>query len=103
MMGELGVTHVVLHLDPLVRAFGQAAVDAIDSVPWLTREYADDEARVYRVGRGCAGESALGAALSGRRRLGGRLGLAGGASGMTTGATDADGSGASTPPPYRRR
>jgi len=45
----IGVTHVVLHLEPLVKGFGQAAVDAIDDVPWLTREYADGEARVYRV------------------------------------------------------
>ena len=45
----IGVTHVVLHLEPLVKGFGQAAVDAIDAVPWLTREYADGEARVYRV------------------------------------------------------
>ena len=49
MIRTIGVTHVVLHLEPLVKGFGQAAVDAIDAVPWLTREYADDEARVYRV------------------------------------------------------
>jgi hypothetical protein len=49
LMRALGVTHVVLHLGPLVQGYGQAAVDAIDGVPWLRREYADDEARVYRV------------------------------------------------------
>ena len=49
LIRTLGVTHVVLHLAPLVAGFGQAAVDAIDAVPWLTREFADDEARVYRV------------------------------------------------------
>ena len=49
LLRTLGVTHVVLHLGPLVAGFGQAAVDAIDAVPWLTREFADDEARVYRV------------------------------------------------------
>ncbi|MGE0363438.1 MAG: hypothetical protein AB7H93_17355 [Vicinamibacterales bacterium] len=49
MIRELGVTHVVLHLTPLVAGFGQAAVDAIDEVPWLERVVADGEARVYRV------------------------------------------------------
>jgi hypothetical protein len=49
MIRTLGVTHVVLHLGPLVAGFGQATVDAIDAVPWLRREFADDEARVYRV------------------------------------------------------
>lgn len=49
MIRDLGVTHVVLHLAPLVDGFGQSAVDAIDLVPWLRREFADDEARVYRV------------------------------------------------------
>ena len=49
LMRTIGVTHVVLHLRPLVQDYGQAAVDAIDAVPWLRREYADDEARVYRV------------------------------------------------------
>ncbi|MGD9905695.1 MAG: hypothetical protein AB7U83_19660 [Vicinamibacterales bacterium] len=49
MIGELGVTHVVLHLAPLVAGFGAAAVDAVDAVPWLERIYGDDEARVFRV------------------------------------------------------
>jgi hypothetical protein len=49
LMRTLGVTHVVLRLDPLVAQFGQPAVDAIDAVPWLTRAAADDEARLYRV------------------------------------------------------
>jgi hypothetical protein len=49
MIRTLGVTHVVLHLDPLVAGFGRAAVDAIDAVPWLRREIADDASRVYRV------------------------------------------------------
>jgi hypothetical protein len=49
MIHDLGVTHVVLHLPPLVAGFGQAAVDAIDDVPWLERIDADGEARVYRV------------------------------------------------------
>lgn len=45
----LGISHLVLHVAPLVAGFGQAAVDGLDEVPWLRREIADDEARVYRV------------------------------------------------------
>jgi hypothetical protein len=45
----LGITHVVLHVTPLANAFGIAAVDAIDRVPWLRREFSDAEARVFRV------------------------------------------------------
>jgi hypothetical protein len=28
---------------------GQAAIDAVDHVPWVTREFDDETARVYRV------------------------------------------------------
>jgi hypothetical protein len=49
LIRTLGITHVVLHLAPLTAQFGAAAVDAIDQVPWLRREYGDDEARVFRV------------------------------------------------------
>jgi hypothetical protein len=49
LIRTLGITHVVLHVAPLAEQFGQAAVDAIDAVPWLRREFADDEARVYLV------------------------------------------------------
>lgn len=45
----LGITHVVLHVEQLRPQFGQAAIDAIDQVPWLTRDFTDDEARVYAV------------------------------------------------------
>jgi len=48
----MGVTHVVLHLAPLRAAVGDAVVDAVDQVPWLTRAFADDTARVYRVHAG---------------------------------------------------
>jgi hypothetical protein len=47
----LGVTHVVLYLDPLRRAVGQAAIDAVDTVPWLERVADDGEARLFRVRR----------------------------------------------------
>ncbi|MBL8138463.1 MAG: hypothetical protein JNL48_17705 [Acidobacteria bacterium] len=46
---EMGITHVVLHLAPLRATVGQAAIDAVDQVPWVTREFEDDTARVYRV------------------------------------------------------
>lgn len=46
---EIGVTHVVLHLAPLRAGFGQAALDAVDAVPWLSRDLEDAETRVYRV------------------------------------------------------
>ena len=49
LMRELGVTHVVLHLAPLLAGYGQAALDAVDRVPWLTLAFADDTARVYAV------------------------------------------------------
>jgi hypothetical protein len=49
LIRTLGITHVVLHVAPLAAQFGAAAVDAIDGVPWLRREYGDDEARVFRV------------------------------------------------------
>ncbi len=49
LIRTLGITHVVLHVAPLAAQFGAAAVDAIDRVPWLTREFADGEARVFRV------------------------------------------------------
>lgn len=47
----IGVTHIVLHLEPLRAAVGQAAIDRIDQVPWVTREFEDATARVYRVRR----------------------------------------------------
>ncbi len=46
---EMGVTHIVLHLAPLRATVGQAAIDAVDQVPWVTREFDDETARVYRV------------------------------------------------------
>lgn len=46
---EMGVTHLVLHLAPLRAAVGQATIDAVDQVPWVTREFEDETARVYRV------------------------------------------------------
>lgn len=49
LIRQLGITHVVLHVAPLAAQFGSAAVDAIDAVPWLRREFGDDEARVFRV------------------------------------------------------
>jgi hypothetical protein len=49
LIREIGVTHVVLHVAPLVAGYGQAALDAIADVPWLTLEFADDTAQVYRV------------------------------------------------------
>jgi hypothetical protein len=49
LITTLGITHVVLHVAPLSGDFGIAAVDAIDGVPWLRREFSDDEARVFRV------------------------------------------------------
>ncbi len=44
-----GVTHIVLHLEPLRAAVGQAAIDRVDQVPWVTRELEDATARVYRI------------------------------------------------------
>jgi hypothetical protein len=49
LIRTLGITHVVLHVAPLAAQFGTSAVDAIDRVPWLRREYGDDESRVFRV------------------------------------------------------
>jgi hypothetical protein len=45
----MGVTHIVLHLVPLRATVGQAAIDAVDQVPWVTREFEDETARVFRV------------------------------------------------------
>jgi hypothetical protein len=49
LITTLGVTHVVLHVAPLAGEFGIAVVDAVDRVPWLRREFSDDQARVFRV------------------------------------------------------
>lgn len=46
---EMGITHIVLHLAPLRATVGQALIDAVDQVPWVTREFEDDTARVFRV------------------------------------------------------
>lgn len=48
-MRAIGVTHVVLHLEPLRRSVGQAAIDAVERVPWLTPAFEDAATRVYRV------------------------------------------------------
>lgn len=48
-IAEIGVTHVVLHMDKLRDAFGQAALDAINAVPWVRLEIEDETTRVYRV------------------------------------------------------
>jgi hypothetical protein len=45
----MGVTHIVLHLAPLRATVGQAAIDAVDGVSWVSREFDDETARVYRV------------------------------------------------------
>lgn len=45
----MGITHIVLHLAPLRATVGQAAIDAVDQVPWVAREFADDTARVFRI------------------------------------------------------
>ena len=50
-IATLGVTHVVFHLAALREGYGQAALDALDRVPWLERAFADDSARVFRVKR----------------------------------------------------
>ena len=44
-----GVTHVVVHVSQLRAGFGDAALDALNAVPWLERAYDDGAARVYRV------------------------------------------------------
>lgn len=49
LIRQLGITHVVLHVAPLAAQFGQPAIDALDAVPWLRREFGDGEARVFRV------------------------------------------------------
>ena len=49
LIRQLGITHVVLHVAPLAAQFGVAAVDGVDAVPWLRREFGDAEARVFRV------------------------------------------------------
>ena len=49
LITTIGITHVVLHVAALAGDFGIAAVDASDRVPWLRREFSDDEARVFRV------------------------------------------------------
>ncbi|MEZ5417592.1 MAG: hypothetical protein R2708_09630 [Vicinamibacterales bacterium] len=48
-LAALGVTHVVIHIPQLVDQYGAAAIDALDRVPWLSREFDDGEARVFRV------------------------------------------------------
>lgn len=48
-LAALGVTHVVIHLPQLVDQYGTGAIDALDRVPWLRREFDDGEARVFRV------------------------------------------------------
>ena len=48
-MREMGITHIVLHLAPLRATVGQAVIDAVDQVPWVSREFEDETARVYRV------------------------------------------------------
>jgi hypothetical protein len=45
----IGVTHVVIHMDALRDQYGQAVLDALDGVPWLTRVLEDANTRVYRV------------------------------------------------------
>jgi hypothetical protein len=54
---EIGVTHVVVHMDAVRGAVGQAAIDALDAVPWLTRELEDAGTRVFRVRRDPASAS----------------------------------------------
>lgn len=46
---DIGVTHVVLHMTELRRSYGDAALDAIERVPWLRRDLEDADTRVYRV------------------------------------------------------
>jgi hypothetical protein len=48
-MHDIGVTHVVLHKAPLIAGYGQAALDRVAEVTWLTLEFEDETALVYRV------------------------------------------------------
>lgn len=48
-MHDIGVTHVVLHKAPLIAGYGQAALDRVADVTWLTLEFEDETALVYRV------------------------------------------------------
>jgi hypothetical protein len=48
-IAAIGVTHVVIHMDALRGTYGQAALDALDAVPWLSRAIEDSSTRVYRV------------------------------------------------------
>ncbi len=49
MLRELGVTHVVVHLDRYRAASDRSALDALDGVSWLHRTFGDDQARVFAV------------------------------------------------------
>ena len=52
MLRELGVTHVVVHLDRYRAASDRSALDALDAldgVSWLHRTFGDDQARVFAV------------------------------------------------------
>ncbi len=42
MLRELGVTHVVVHLDRYRVASDRSALDALDGVSWLHRTFGDD-------------------------------------------------------------
>jgi hypothetical protein len=48
-IAAMGVTHVVIHMDALRDTYGQAALDGLEAVPWLTRTLEDASTRVYRV------------------------------------------------------
>lgn len=48
-IADLGVTHVVLHLDRLRQSYTDAQLDAITFVPWVRLDYEDVSTRVYRV------------------------------------------------------